>query len=270
LVEEAHERAGEVAWLVTRADGDELVVLCAAGQSPALREGERVHLDSESDLIIGLELPDGSIFGALCALGAAEGTAHGEHDRYLAQAQRVAEVLTTVLGAEWDAHAAQVRAGEQALRAERARDEAFMDPLTEAANRRAWVQALEAEERRRKRYGGHASVVVVDVDNLGGVNDAHGHLGGDLMLRMVADTLVEVSRDSDTVARVGDDEFALMALGCDEDHLRVVISRLRDALGREGVGASVGAASRRPGVSLPEAWLEAEVVMNADRRRRRG
>lgn len=270
LVEDARERAGEVAWLVTRADDDELVVLCAAGQPPTLGEGERVHPSSESDVMIPLALPDGSIFGALCALGAAEEVAREEHERHLVQAQRVAEVLATVLAAEWDAHAALERAGEETRRAERARDEAFADPLTGASNRRAWDQTVEAEERRRQRYGGHASVVVVDVDDLGGVNDAHGHLGGDLMLRMVADTLGEVSRDSDTVARVGDDEFALLALGCDEDHLRLLVSRLRQALGRQGVGASVGGATRRHGVGLPEAWFEAEALMNVDRARRSG
>ncbi len=259
-----------MAWLVTRADADELVVLCAAGQAPSLAEGERVHPTSQSDVMIRLELPDGSIFGALCALGAAGVTDQEERERHLAHAQRVADVLATVLAAEWDAHAALERAGEEALRAQRATDEAFVDPLTGAANRRAWDRAVEAEERRRQRYGGHASVVMVDVDDLGGVNQAHGHLGGDLMLRIVADTLAEVSRDSDTVARVGDDEFALLALGCDEDHLRVVISRLRQALGRQGVGASVGGASRRPGVGLPEARFEAEALMNADRARRSG
>ena len=273
LVEEARDSGGdggEVVWLVTRADGEDLVVLCAAGQASTLAEGDRAHPNSESDVMLPLELPDGSIFGALCAMGAAAEPARQDHERNLAQAQRVAEVLSTLLAAEWDAHSASERAGEEALRAERARDEAFVDPLTGAANRRAWDQSVETEERRRRRYGGHASVVMVDVDDLGGVNTAHGHLGGDLMLRMVADTLGEVSRDSDTVARVGDDEFALLALGCDEDQLGVVIFRLREALGRQGVGASVGGSTRRPGVGLPEAWFDAEVQMNADRHRRRG
>lgn len=269
LVEEAHESAGELTWLVTRADGDELVVLCAAGQAPGLEEGERFEPNSGSDVLITLELPDGSVFGALCVLGAAEEDV-ARDERHLVHARRTAEVLASLLAAEWDVHTALKRAGEETLRAERARDEAFVDPLTGAANRRAWDRAVEAEERRRQRYGGNASVVVVDVDDLSGVNAAHGHLGGDLMLRMVADTLVEASRDSDTVARVGDDEFALLALGCDEDHLRVVVSRVRQALGRQGVGASLGGASRRPGVGLREAWLEAEVLMNTDRARRSG
>ena len=272
LVEEAHSRDREVAWLVARADGDEMVVLCSAGQAPLPGEGERFHpsTDADADVMVPLELPDGTVFGALCAVAAAPGNVGEARQANPALAQRVAEVLSIVLAAEWEAQAAQERAEAEARRAERAGEEALVDPLTGATNRRGWDRAIDAEERRRRRYGGHASVLVVDVDDLAGVNQAHGHLGGDLMLRMVADTLRDVSRDSDTIARVGDDEFALLALSCDEDHLRVVMSRLRDALGGQGVGASVGGASRRPGVGLPEAWLEAEVLMNADRARRSG
>ena len=265
LVEEAHDHLGDVAWLVTRADDDDLIVLCAAGQEPSLKEGERVRPRSEADVLLPLELPDGSIFGALCALGAARGD-----PEHLAQAQRVAEVLSGVLAAEWDARTAAERAEEEARRAERAEEEALIDPLTGVANRRAWDQAVSSEERRRRRYGGHASVVVIDVDNLRDVNESQGHLAGGLRLRMGADVLDEASRASDTVARIGDDEFGLLALDCDEPQLRIVVSRLRRALSAQGVGASVGAATRRPGVGLPAAWAEAEGVMLADKARRRG
>ena len=264
LVEDAHEHVGDVAWLVTRADENDLVVLCAAGQEPSLKEGERIRPASEADVLLPLELPDGSIFGALCALGAGGDPAH------LEQARRVVDVLSSVLAAEWDAHTAAERADEQARRAERAEQEALLDPLTGVANRRAWDRAVEAEERRRRRYGGHASVVVVDLDSLRSVNAAQGHLGGDLLLRMVADVLNDASRESDIVARINDDEFGLLALDCDEDQLRVVVSRIRRVLATQGVGASVGAATRRPGVDLDAAWAEAEGVMRADKVRRQG
>src|SRR5438445_9966839 len=69
IVEEACEAAGGGAWVVTQADGDSLVVLCAAGETPVLREGETVVLGGANEMVLPLELPDGSIFGALCALG---------------------------------------------------------------------------------------------------------------------------------------------------------------------------------------------------------
>ena len=268
LVQDAQEQLGsDVAWLVTRADGGEHVVVCAAGQERGLREGERVELLSDADLVLPLEHPDGSVFGALCALGAA-GSAH--HDAHLAHARRLAEVLSAMLAAEWEASVAAQRAEEESRRADRAIEEAMADPLTGVANRRAWDLAVAAEERRRRRYGGHAAIVVVDVDSLRSVNETQGHLGGDLLLRMVADTLADASRDSDTVARVGDDEFALLALDCDDSHLRVVVSRLRRALAQAGVGASVGGASRRPGVGLEAAWSEANGALQDDKVRREG
>lgn len=266
-MEDAHDHLGDVAWLVTRADGDDLVVLCAAGQEPSLGEGERFRPDADADVLLPLELPDGSMFGALCALG---GGRSAHHDAHLSQAQRLVDVLSTVLAAEWEADAAAQRAEEEARRAERATEEALTDPLTGVANRRAWDRAIGAEERRRRRYGGHASIVVVDIDALRMVNESQGHLGGDLLLRLVADTLGDASRDSDIVARVGGDEFALLALDCDEARLRIVVSRLRRALAETGVGASVGGASRRPGVGLEAAWTEANGVLEADKVRRQG
>ncbi|MDQ3679153.1 MAG: GGDEF domain-containing protein [Actinomycetota bacterium] len=266
LVEDAHDHGGGVTWVVTRADGDERIVLCAAGTERALEEGEHLPPTSEADLMLPLELPDGSVFGFLCALGAAREGHAGHHSR----AQRMADVLSTVLAAEWEAHSALDRARDEARRADRAGEEGFVDPVTGSANRRAWDRAVEAEERRCRRYGGHASVIVVGLDDLDGLDEAHGAVGGDRMLRMVAGTLSDASRDSDTVARVADGEFALLALDCDEPHLRVVVSRLRHALDRQGVGVSVGGASRRPGVGLPAAWSEAEVLMSADRARRGG
>ena len=265
LMEEAHDHVSDVAWLVTRADGDDLVVLCAAGEEPTLGEGERVRPRSDADVMLPLELPDGSVFGALCALGAASGP---HNEAHMAQAQRVADVLSTVLAAEWEAWSAANQAAQQARRAARAVDEALVDPLTGVTDRRGWDLAVEAEERRRRRYGGHAASVAVDVDDLAGVNRAEGHLGCDVWRRMVAATLDEASRDSDTIARIGDDEFALLALDCDDAQVRVVVSRLRRALALLGVGATVGGASRRAGVGLPAAWSEAEGVRQADKVRR--
>ena len=266
LVEEARERAGDVAWLVTRADNDDLIVLCAAGQEPTLREGERIRPSTDADLLLPLELPDGSVFGALCAMGAGRDQASVQ----MSQAQRLADVLSSMLAVEWEARESALRAEAEAKRAQLAEEEALLDPLTGVANRRAWDQAIEAEERRRRRYGGNAAVVVVDVDDLKQVNDAQGHLGGDLLLRMCADTVDATSRDSDLVARIGGDEFGVLALDCDEPQLRILLSRLRRALDETGVAASVGGAVRRAGVSLEEAWAEADAAMYAEKAQRMG
>ena len=262
LVEDAREQAGDVGWLITRAEGDDLIILCAAGQEPSLQEGERIHPSSDVDLLMPLELPDGTVFGALCAMGAGPED-HTSVPRPLLN--RLVAVLRTMLAAEWDVREAQLRAETQARRAEHAEQEALTDALTSVGNRRAWDRAIEAEERRRRRYGGNASILVVDVDGLKEINDTQGHLGGDLLLRMTAGSLDTTSRDSDLVCRIGGDEFGVLALDCDNAHLRILVSRVRRALETQGVEASVGGATRKPGAGMEEAWAEADAAMYEDK-----
>lgn len=148
-------------------------------------------------------------------------------------------------------------------------EEALHDPLTGLANRCAWDGAMEAEERRCRRYGNHAAVIVVDVDDLRGVNDSLGEAEGDHLLRELAEILACMSRDTDIVARTGGHEFALLALDCGEPHLRVLASRLRRALADAGVLASVGGACRLPGAGLSEAWAQADAALRAERQHHR-
>ena len=263
VVEDASVHAGDVAWIVTRADGDDLIVLCAAGEEPVVKEGERIRLRPE-DLSVPLQLPDGSVFGALCALGA-------QPERQplpVAQVERLAGLLNDVLGAEWDARQFADLADAERQRAQRTEAEALRDGLTGLANRRAWDRALEAEERRCRRYGNHAAVVVVDVDELKAVNDSGGHGEGDKVLCRVARTLEATSRDSDVTARTGGDEFSILALDCAEPDLRVFVSRLRGALDEAGVHASIGGACRVAGTGLSDAWARADAAMYADKQRR--
>ena len=64
-------------------------------------------------------------------------------------------------------------------------DAADNDPLTNAANRRAFYRAAEEELKRQKRYGGQFSVAYFDVDHFKFINDAYGHNAGDELLRRI-------------------------------------------------------------------------------------
>lgn len=266
MVEDAAEHVSDVAWVIGRADGEELVVVCSAGSGTAFEAGSRIRPDPANDVVVPLELPDGATFGALCGLGGA-GHSNGQD---MARVQRLGELLAAVAAAEWETDAQSARADGEARRARKVELEALTDALTGLANRRAWDRALEAEERRRRRYGGTAAVIVVDLDELKEINDSQGHLHGDLLLRLVARIITDTSRESDVVARTGGDEFAVLALNCEEPQLRVMLSRLRRALDGEGVAASVGAACRRPSSGMAEAWAEADDVMFAEKQRRKG
>ena len=267
VVEEAAEHMGDVAWVVGRAEGEELVVMSTAGAGAGPAVGDRVRPDPDADLVVSLELPDGVTFGVLCGLGAAGADGNGQA---LARVRRLGELLAALAAAEWETEVQAERADAEARRARQVEVEALTDALTGLANRRAWDRALEAEERRRRRYGGTAAVIVVDLDELKEINDSQGHLHGDLVLRLVARIITETSRESDVVARTGGDEFAVLAINCEEPQLRVLLSRLRTALQNEGVAASVGGACRRASAGMADAWAEADDVMFAEKQRRKG
>jgi diguanylate cyclase (GGDEF)-like protein len=90
---------------------------------------------------------------------------------------------------------------------------AHTDPLTGLANERTFGRILELELARAGRQGGEVSLAVFDVDDLTAVNESAGHAAGDDILRAVAAVLAESVRLVDTVARIGGDEFVLVAPG---------------------------------------------------------
>ena len=267
VVADAAELLPRITWVVARLEGDDLIAFCAAGSHPLVEVGDRLTPDAEKDIAVPLLLPDGATLGVLCGLGVDGGS---RDPGLVPRVERWAEILSAVAGAEWEAEAQNARAEAATRRAQQVEVEALTDALTGLANRRAWDRALEAEERRRRRYGGTAAVVVVDLDELKKINDTQGHLHGDLMLRLVARVIEETSRESDLVARTGGDEFAVLALNCEEPHLRVLLSRLRKGLEAEGVSASVGGACRRLSAGMAEAWAEADDIMFEEKSRRKG
>ena len=129
------------------------------------------------------------------------------------------------------------------------RADADLDHLTGLANRRRFRAALKREVERWRRYGSPCSLLLIDIDHLKKINDQFGHLAGDAVIRQIAQTLKEVSRDNDTPARMGGEEFALLLAGINGEKAVAAADRLRDALSRrqvEGVGnatVSIGVAS---------------------------
>lgn len=87
------------------------------------------------------------------------------------------------------------------------------DPLTGLANERAFARVLELELARAARQGSQVSLVLFDVDGFVAINDVGGHEAGDEVLKAVATVLNESVRIVDTVARIGGDEFVVLAPG---------------------------------------------------------
>lgn len=113
---------------------------------------------------------------------------------------------------------------------------AHTDALTGVANRRAANRALFASRPAP------ACVALVDLDDLRARNKAHGHAAGDRLLRAAAGALVDVALPGDTVARVGGDEFLLIASAHPKRGAEGLELRIGTAMAAAGVGASVGAA----------------------------
>jgi diguanylate cyclase (GGDEF)-like protein len=119
------------------------------------------------------------------------------------------------------------------------RAEADRDYLTGLANRRRFRLALGQEVERWRRYKMPCALVLVDIDFLKRINDTHGHSAGDVVIRHIASSLVELSRDNDTAARLGGEEFALLLAGADKAKAIVAAERLREvvsAVSLENIG----------------------------------
>lgn len=134
---------------------------------------------------------------------------------------------------------------------ERLSHDAMHDALTGLPNRSLFHDRLEHVLASARRHGRQAAVLYLDLDGFKGVNDAHGHAVGDVMLREAARRMKQAVREEDTVARLGGDEFAvvLATVGGPQDSAHVaekLVRTLSDPYEIEGrilrISASVGVA----------------------------
>jgi diguanylate cyclase (GGDEF)-like protein len=144
----------------------------------------------------------------------------------------------------------------------RLRAEADRDYLTGLANRRRFRTALGQEVERWRRYNAPCALVLVDVDHLKKINDQHGHSAGDRVIRHVASALVELSRDNDTAARLGGEEFALLLAGTDDARAFVAAERLRQAVSASPV-EDVGTVTISLGVAACPSHADSERALYA-------
>ena len=113
--------------------------------------------------------------------------------------------------------------------AERLHDQAFRDPLTGLPNRKLLEDRFRQAAARLQRKGAGVLVAVVDVDDFKQVNDTHGHAVGDHLLCEMGRRLQAAVRGTDTVARMGGDEFVVLAEECGPNALAQLAGRLLDA-----------------------------------------
>jgi diguanylate cyclase (GGDEF)-like protein len=113
---------------------------------------------------------------------------------------------------------------------DRLKDMATKDPLTRIHNRRFFFEAGEGLFSSAKRDHLSLTAAMMDIDFFKKVNDTYGHDGGDAVLKRVASLLRELCRQTDIVARLGGEEFAILAVNMDEAHIRPFFDKLRTAI----------------------------------------
>ncbi len=154
---------------------------------------------------------------------------------------------------------------------DRIRRLAHHDTLTGLPNRNLLNDRMNHALARVKRHGGHMAVLYVDLDKFKPINDSLGHEAGDWVLREVADRLLGCVRSSDTVSRVGGDEFVVVVeeIGRPSE-AALIAKKIIDGLDRpiefEGhpcqVGASIGVALfPQDGSSIEEVCKAADLAM---------
>lgn len=101
------------------------------------------------------------------------------------------------------------------------------DHLTELNNRMIWEQDVKREFTRCRRSGTASSIAILDVDNLRSINAGFGHNIGDQVLRVVAESLRQTTRQTDFLCRFGGDLFAVLLIDSDESSATEFAERMR-------------------------------------------
>jgi diguanylate cyclase (GGDEF)-like protein/PAS domain S-box-containing protein len=150
-----------------------------------------------------------------------------------AVARDASGVATRIVGTRIDI--TRRKLAEQMLEAQ-----AYTDGLTGTLNRRRFLELAEVELSRTRRHGQPVALLMVDLDHFKSINDAHGHAGGDAVLRAFARTAGTVMRSSDLLGRVGGEEFAVLLPQTDLDGAAALAHRLQTLVREQAVTLGSG------------------------------
>ena len=161
---------------------------------------------------------------------------------------------------------ARMRAGSRVLELERRLNSmAHTDPLTGLMTQKTFYEIMGKEWYRAKRHQTSLSCVMLDLDCFKQVNDLHGHQAGDVVLKRVAELLLESCRHSDSVCRYGGEEFCILLPEANEtdttawaDRVRLKMAELRIPVGDKliRISGSFGVSQRHDDTHSPEALVD--------------
>jgi diguanylate cyclase (GGDEF)-like protein/PAS domain S-box-containing protein len=116
---------------------------------------------------------------------------------------------------------------------------AITDDLTGLRNRRYIIERLGEEFQRAKRTGDPLSLIMLDIDHFKQINDAHGHLFGDVVLRVIATRIRTILRMHDIVGRVGGEEFLVICPESSSEDTVIVAERIRKIINEDLIGDGI-------------------------------
>jgi diguanylate cyclase (GGDEF)-like protein/PAS domain S-box-containing protein len=148
----------------------------------------------------------------------------------------------------------------RALRMELER-QATTDELTGICNRRYFLACAEKEMERCQRHGTALSFLMLDIDHFKRVNDAYGHAVGDLALQAVAKSCAGLLRSSDSIGRLGGEEFAMLLVESNIDQACIAAERLRQQVEAIALTTADGqSVSLRVSIGVTERRMESDTL----------
>jgi diguanylate cyclase (GGDEF)-like protein len=252
-----HPREDSMCRLVV--DDEQRIVCADATADPRFGYSSFVHGDAPVRFYASLPLrtTTDEVIGTLCTFDTVE---HELDDEQLARLEDLADQV-----------AAQI---ELTRIASDLGHLAAHDPLTGAVNRLVLADRLAQATARRRRHPGDIFLALLDVDDFKSINDVHGHAAGDTVLVEIARRLQTTMRAEDTIARIGGDEFVVLAeLTPPVDAGDELCARIRASLqppiefvdDSRPVSVSVGCVLARPGEPLTDVLARADAAMYADK-----
>lgn len=151
-----------------------------------------------------------------------------------------------------------------------------VDCLAPIPNRRAFMRRLSWAITMHERYGHHSTILYFDINEFKEINDQYGHAAGDLAIRHISQLLTNTMRESDFLARIGGDEFAVIMYYANEEAARKRGAKISDKLQKTPfifngkpihVTAAFGCYAIRSGDDAEAALAAADMSMYVDKRR---